>query len=145
MYLQQLIDYANLRFHKLTKQSLSLVLGKNNNFDVIDYLNDGKRRSVKTLSGGQTFQASLSLALALAGSVQKLNKSDQNFFFLDEGFGTQDEESLRLVFDAIKSLRKENRIVGIISHVDDLQDEITTNLRIVNDDKKGSLIYRSWE
>ncbi len=145
VYLQQLIDYANLRFHKLTKQSLSLVLGKNNNFDVIDYLNDGKRRSVKTLSGGQTFQASLSLALALAGSVQKLNKSDQNFFFLDEGFGTQDEESLRLVFDAIKSLRKENRIVGIISHVDELQDEIATNLRIIKDDKKGSLIYRSWE
>ncbi len=145
VYLQQLIDYANMRFHKLTKQSLSLVLGKNNNFDVIDYLNDGKRRSVKTLSGGQTFQASLSLALALAGSVQKLNKSDQNFFFLDEGFGTQDDESLRLVFEAIKSLRKENRIVGIISHVDELQEEITTNLRIVNDDKKGSLIYRSWE
>ena len=144
VYLQQLIDYANARFHKLTKQSLSLVLGKNNNFDVIDYLNDGRRRSVKTLSGGQTFQASLSLALALAGSVQKLNKSDQNFFFLDEGFGTQDEESLRLVFDAIKSLRKENRIVGVISHVDELQDEISTHLRIIKDDKQGSIINTSW-
>jgi exonuclease SbcC len=144
VYMKQLIEYANKRFHKLTKQSLSLVLNGKNGFDVIDYLNNGRSRNVKTLSGGQMFQASLSLALALAGSVQKQNRSDKNFFFLDEGFGTQDEESLRLVFDTIKSLRKENRVVGIISHVDDLQNEISTYLTIKKDDENGSLIHTSW-
>jgi exonuclease SbcC len=144
VYMKHLIEYANKRFHKLTKQSLSLVLNAKNGFDVIDYLNNGRSRNVKTLSGGQMFQASLSLALALAGSVQKQNKSDKNFFFLDEGFGTQDEESLQLVFDTIKSLRKENRVVGIISHVDDLQNEISTYLKVVKDDDRGSLIGTSW-
>jgi len=144
VYMRQLIEYANKRFNKLTKHSLSLVLNSKGNFDVIDYLNNGRTRSVKTLSGGQLFQASLSLALALAGSVQKQNNANKNFFFLDEGFGTQDEESLRLVFETIKSLRNENRVVGIISHVDELQNEINTYLKVVKDDDRGSLIQTSW-
>jgi exonuclease SbcC len=144
VYMRQLIEYANKRFNKLTKQSLSLALNSKGSFDVIDYLNNGRLRSVKTLSGGQLFQASLSLALALAGSVQKQNNANKNFFFLDEGFGTQDEESLRLVFETIKSLRNENRVVGIISHVDELQNEINTYLKIVKDEDRGSLIQTSW-
>ena len=100
---------------------------------------------MKTLSGGQTFQASLSLALALAESIQKFNQSNQNFFFLDEGFGSLDKESLQIVFDTLKSLQKENRIVGIISHVEDLQQEIDTYLKITNDEEKGSIINSSWE
>ena len=69
--LQELVNYANLRFHKLTKNRLSLILNPNNTFSILDYLNDGKKRNMKTLSGGQQFQVSLSLALALAGVVQK--------------------------------------------------------------------------
>lgn len=143
--LQELVNYANSRFHRLTRGRLSLVLNQNNSFSIIDYLNDGKKRIVKTLSGGQQFQVSLSLALALAGVVQKQNKSSQNFFFLDEGFGTQDEESLNLVFDTITSLRKENRIVGLISHVTELKEGINAYLEIVNDEKTGSIINKSWE
>ena len=145
VYLQNLCEAANRRFYHLTKQQLRLELNADNSFDVRDYLNDGKLRSVKTLSGGQTFQASLSLALALAESVQKQNETDRNFFFLDEGFGTQDEESLQAVFAALKSLRKENRIVGVISHVKGLQQEIDVNLLIEKDEERGSVIRASWE
>jgi exonuclease SbcC len=84
IYLQNLADVANVRFHRMTKNQLSLQINSNNEFEVIDYLNNGASRSVKTLSGGQGFQASLCLALALAESVQTLNKNDKNFFFIDE-------------------------------------------------------------
>jgi exonuclease SbcC len=145
MRLHELVNYANLRFNKLTKNRLSLILNPNNTFSILDYLNDGKKRNIKTLSGGQQFQVSLSLALALAGVVQKQNRTSQNFFFLDEGFGTQDEDSLNLVFDSITSLRKENRIVGLISHVAELKEGINAYLEIVNDEKSGSIINKSWE
>jgi exonuclease SbcC len=143
--LRELVNYANSRFIRLTRGNLSLELNANNSFDVIDHLNDGKRRNIKSLSGGQQFQASLSLALALAGIVQQQNKANQNFFFLDEGFGTQDEESLKLVFEAISSLKNENRIVGLISHVPELKENINLYLEVINDPNSGSLIQKSWE
>lgn len=140
VYLQELCYSANERFYKLTKQRLSLEVTDDNNFQVRDFINGGRVRNVKTLSGGQTFQAALSLALALADNIQKITESSQNFFFLDEGFGSLDKESLDIVFDTLKSLRKENRIVGVISHVEEMQQEIDTHLKIVNDEEKGSLI-----
>ena len=144
VYLQNLCNAANDRFFQLTRQKLSLEITEDNNFQVRDFLNDGKVRSVKTLSGGQTFQAALSLALALADNIQKITDSNQNFFFLDEGFGSLDKDSLAVVFDTLKSLRKENRIVGVISHVEEMQQEIDTHLRIVNHEEAGSRIQTSW-
>lgn len=144
VYLQNLCNAANDRFFKLTRQKLSLEITADNNFQVRDFLNGGKVRNVKTLSGGQTFQAALSLALALADNIQKITESNQNFFFLDEGFGSLDKESLSVVFDTLKSLRKENRIVGVISHVEEMQQEIDVHLRIENNDETGSLIFESW-
>jgi len=144
MYLQNLVDSANERFYRLTRQQLKLELDNENNFRIRDYLNDGQWRNVKTLSGGQTFQASLCLALALADNIQQLNEGGQNFFFLDEGFGTLDRESLELVFDTLKSLRKENRVVGVISHVEDMQQEIGTWLKISRDEELGSVVSASW-
>ncbi|WP_410879644.1 AAA family ATPase [Myroides sp. DW712] len=143
IYLSNLCDSANQRFHRLTNNQLSLQLNESNEFEIIDYLNNGKARSVKTLSGGQSFQVSLSLALALAESVQSLSKSNKNFFFIDEGFGTQDTESVNLVFETLNSLHKENRIVGIISHVDELQERIPMSLSIVKDEEKGSRVVSS--
>jgi DNA repair protein SbcC/Rad50 len=140
VYLQELCHAANERFYKLTRQKLSLEVTEDNNFQVRDFLNGGKVRNVKTLSGGQTFQAALSLSLALADSIQKITESNQNFFFLDEGFGSLDKESLAIVFDTLKSLRKENRIVGVISHVEEMQQEIDNYLKIYLDDDRGSLI-----
>ncbi|HZL09087.1 MAG TPA: SMC family ATPase [Prolixibacteraceae bacterium] len=145
VYLQNLCNAANDRFFQLTRQKLSLEITGDNSFQVRDFLNGGKVRSVKTLSGGQTFQAALSLALALADNIQKITDSNQNFFFLDEGFGSLDKDSLSVVFDTLKSLRKENRIVGVISHVEEMQQEIDTHLRIINHEENGSLILPSWE
>ena len=145
VYLQNLCNVANDRFFQLTRQKLSLEISEDNNFQVRDFLNGGKLRSVKTLSGGQTFQAALCLALALADNIQKITDSNQNFFFLDEGFGSLDKDALSVVFDTLKSLRRENRIVGVISHVEEMQQEIDTHLRIENHEETGSRILASWE
>ena len=106
IYLRNLCDIANKRFHRLTKNQLSLQINDKNEFEIIDYLNDGRTRSVRTLSGGQNFQVSLSLALALAENVQSLTNSDKNFFFIDEGFGTQDAESVNIVFETLSNLQR---------------------------------------
>src|SRR5690606_25722247 len=140
IYLKQLCDNANVRFRKMTRNQLCLQINENNDFEVVDFLNEGRTRSVKTLSGGQSFQVSLSLALALAESVQANNKTDKSFFFIDEGFGTQDTESVNIVFETLNSLYKENRIVGIISHVEELKERIPAALQITKTDEHGSLI-----
>ncbi|MDN3688101.1 AAA family ATPase [Cyclobacterium jeungdonense] len=144
IYLKELCNTANLRFSRLTKNSLSLEIDDNNTFWVTDYLNGGKKRLLKTLSGGQTFQASLCLALALAEKVKSLNQADQSFFFLDEGFGALDRNSLRVVFETLKALRHENRIVGIISHVEELQQEVAVYAKVELDQEKGSQVSYSF-
>lgn len=144
IYLQNLIQAANHRFHQMTHQQLHLELGEGNSFWVRDLLNGGHMRLLKTLSGGQKFQAALSLALALADHIHVRNESKHNFFFLDEGFGSLDKNALQTVFETLKSLRRENRIVGIISHVEDLQQEIQTYLRIT-ESEEGSRIVPSWK
>jgi exonuclease SbcC len=140
IYLKQLCENANVRFRKMTRNQLSLQVNDANDFEVIDYLNEGRTRSVKTLSGGQSFQVSLSLALALAESVQTNSVASKNFFFIDEGFGTQDAESVNIVFETLNNLHKENRIVGIISHVEELKERIPVALQITKTDEAGSLI-----
>lgn len=144
IYLKELCNTANVRFMKLCKNQLSLDIDDNNTFWVIDYLNGGKKRLLKTLSGGQTFQASLCLALALAEKVKALNQADQSFFFMDEGFGALDKNALRVVFETLKSLRHENRIVGIISHVEDLQQEIGVFANVELDPERGSQVSYSF-
>ncbi|GAB3652029.1 SbcC/MukB-like Walker B domain-containing protein [Echinicola sediminis] len=144
IYLKELVQTANLRFMKLAKNSLSLEVDENNTFWVQDHLNGGKKRLLKTLSGGQTFQASLCLALALAEKVKSLNRADQSFFFLDEGFGALDKNALRTVFETLKSLRHEKRIVGIISHVEELQQEIGVFAQVELDPEKGSQVSYSY-
>jgi exonuclease SbcC len=136
-YLRELCSRANERFFTLTGKSLALEVDDSGEFLVRDYLNGGKTRSVKTLSGGQTFQASFSLAIALSESVRKERES---FFFLDEGFGSLDRDSLSLVFETLKSLRAERSIVGVISHVEAMKEEIDTALLVKKDPARGSVI-----
>jgi exonuclease SbcC len=138
-YLNNLVQYANVRFQKLSKGQLSLTVKKDHSIHVIDYLNGGKERSVKTLSGGQSFQASLCLALGLAESVQNELQQQSNFFFIDEGFGTQDKESLNMVYEVLFSLTKENKVVGFISHLAELQERIPVSLQITAT-QNGSLV-----
>jgi len=144
IYLKNLVGIANQRFMQLTKNNLSLELNEEDDFIVRDYLNNGRARLLKTLSGGQTFQAALCLALALAEHVKSLNTSEKSFFFLDEGFGTLDKQSLQVVFETLRTLKKENRIVGIISHVEELQQEIEVALHVKNNQENGSYIQYSW-
>ncbi len=142
-YLRQILEHANQRFYKMTRHKLRLELSEDNRIMVRDYYHGGALRLVKTLSGGQLFQAALALALSLAEQIRDYRQGDRDFFFLDEGFGTQDRDSLILVLDTLKALRAENRSVGIISHVEDLQQEVNAYLKITLDPVRGSLITPS--
>lgn len=144
VYLKNLCQSANDRFFRLTNNQLKLELDERNGFQVRDFMNGGEVRSVKTLSGGQTFQAALSLALALSDNIQHLTRAKQNLFFLDEGFGTLDKDALQTVFKTLKALRTENRVVGIISHVEELQLEVDNYIRAENTEN-GSRIIKSWD
>ncbi len=144
-YLHNIIELANVRFQKMTKQQYKLLLyGKDNDLYIEDFLNGGKKRSLKSLGGGHTFQACLALALALSENIQKMASIDQQFFFLDEGFGTLDKNALQLVFDTLKSLKNENRVVGLISHVEELQQEMDVFLKINANQELGTIITESW-
>lgn len=145
IYLNNLCNAANSRFFALTNKNLKLRINENNDFEVIDYLNEGRTRSIKTLSGGQLFQAALSLALSLSDNFQNIKNLDQHFFFLDEGFGALDNETLQIVFKTLQSLYKENRMVGVISHVDELKNNIDYFINVERDPQEGSLIRYSWE
>ena len=144
-YLQNVVALANVRFQKMVRQKFKLELSAKGDFLVRDFLNNGKTRSLKSLSGGQTFQAAFCLALALSENIQRNAGVEQHFFFLDEGFGTLDSENLQIVFETLKALRSENRIVGLISHVEELQQEMDVFLKIENDPDKGTRVYESWK
>lgn len=139
-YTQHLFALANIRFKKLTMNQLELSIDQDNNFAIIDYMNDKRPRSIKTLSGGQLFQASLCLALALSEQIQILHGEKQQFFFIDEGFGTLDKDNLEIVLETLRALKKEGRTVGIISHVDELRENIDYHLNITRDPHIGSRI-----
>ena len=98
--------------------------------DVIDHYN-GSTRSVSTLSGGESFKASLSLALGLSDEVQSAAGGVRlDTMFVDEGFGTLDDESLKNAINALASLSEGNRLVGIISHVNELKEKIDKQIVI---------------
>ena len=91
---------------------------------MIDHYN-GTQRSVRTLSGGESFQASLSLALGLSDEIQSYAGGIQmDSMFVDEGFGSLDEEALEQAMKALIRLTEGNRLVGIISHVSELKEKI---------------------
>ena len=106
--------------------------------DVIDHYN-GTERSVKTLSGGESFKASLSLALGLSDEIQaSAGGVKLNTMFVDEGFGPLDEESLDQAMKALSSLADGNRLVGIISHVADLKNRIDKQIVVTKEKSGGS-------
>lgn len=140
IFLEDLCESANERFFVFTRNSLRLELNENGDIHIRDYLNDGNLRHVKTLSGGQLFQASLAMALALSDRIQRSLGVHESFFFLDEGFGSLDKESLEIVFETLKSLKRENRIVGLISHVEEMKAEIRTFLLVENHNEHSSIV-----
>lgn len=108
--------------------------------DVIDHY-DGSRRSVKSLSGGESFEASLSLALGLSDEIQSSAGGIQlDCMFVDEGFGTLSDEPLTKTINALLSLTEGNKLVGIISHVDSLAERIENKIVVTKEHSGGSTV-----
>lgn len=112
----------------LTRYRYGLELDIDNGFVIRDNANGGIQRMVTSLSGGETFLTSLSLALALSSQIQLKGQSPLEFFFLDEGFGTLDNNLLDTVVDALERLSTQKRVIGLISHVPELRDRIARRL-----------------
>lgn len=122
----------------LTKFRYSLELDTENGFVIRDNGNGGVCRSVSSLSGGETFLTSLSLALALSSQIQLKGQSPLEFFFLDEGFGTLDEELLNTVIDSLERLSSTKKVIGVISHVPELKNRIARRLIVEPPSSDGS-------
>lgn len=147
-FFRQIVARANDRLYQMTNGRFELAMqetaqdnrGKTGlDLDVIDHYT-GKRRGVKTLSGGESFQASLSLALGLSDVVQRRSGGIQlDALFLDEGFGTLDEEALRQAISTLQQLADGQKMVGIISHVAELKEAIGRKI-VVTSTAQGSTL-----
>jgi len=126
----------------LTKYRYALELDTENGFVVRDNANGGVCRLVSSLSGGETFLTSLSLALALSKQIQLKGQSPLEFFFLDEGFGTLDGNLLDTVIDSLERLSSKERVIGLISHVPELKNRIARRLIVEppSPDGRGSRV-----
>ena len=151
-YFQEIIDSANLRLSKMTGDRFILKRkedkGKGTSqqgleLEVYDNYT-GKSRHVKTLSGGESFKASLALALGLSDVVQaNAGGISLDTMFIDEGFGTLDPESLENAVNALLDLQKGGRLVGIISHVPELKERIEMQLEIRSSSEGSSTKFKT--
>ena len=148
-YFERIIARANTRFMVMSGGQYELKRcteednrGKNGlGLNVIDHYN-GTERSVKTLSGGESFQASLSLALGLSDEIQSAAGGIRlDTLFVDEGFGSLDEDTLNLAMKSLGDLAEGRRLVGIISHVGELKERIQHQIVVVKDKTGGSRAY----
>ena len=151
-YFDRILARANIRLMTMSSGQYELVRRKENKsrvgktgleLDVVDHYN-GTVRSVKTLSGGETFQASLSLALGLSDEIQSSSGGIQlDTMFVDEGFGSLDEDALDQAIRALKDLSQGSRLVGIVSHVAELKERIDKKIIVTKkrtEDGAGSTI-----
>lgn len=121
---------ASKRLGSITRGRYALEIDENLNFIMRDNMNGGQRRSVDSLSGGETFLTSLSLALALSSQIQLKGSSPLEFFFLDEGFGSLDTELLEVVMGSLENLHNDQLSIGIISHVEELKNRVPVKLLV---------------
>ena len=148
-YFDRIISKANVRLLKMTDGQYELVRQTESDnksaktgldLNVIDHYN-ATERSVKTLSGGESFKASLALALGLSGEIQSSAGGIKiDTMFVDEGFGSLDDESLKQAMNVLIGLSGSNRLVGIISHVAELKDRIDKQIIVTKDHENGSKI-----
>ncbi|CAM3396426.1 SMC family ATPase [Deinococcus saxicola] len=134
----QLLTRAGLLLHEISDGRYRLALEKGE-YMVQDLWNAGEARGVKTLSGGETFLASLSLAIALSDYLA--GNKILGALFLDEGFGTLDPQALEAVASALESLRTQGRMVGIVTHVESLSERLPSRL-LVTKSVAGSSVQR---
>lgn len=136
-YIADFTAEASKILNELSHGKYAMSYDKLNGFVVSDYLNDGKSRKTDTLSGGELFLASLSVAIAIARMQSGGNNA---FFFLDEGFGTLDEELIDTVYGALESLSRDC-LVGVISHSTALIEKMPACVEVVEaTDTSGSII-----
>lgn len=138
-YFDRILAKANIRLMTMSAGQYELVRRRENKsrvgktgleLDVLDHYN-GTLRSVKTLSGGESFQASLSLALGLSDEIQSSSGGIQlDTMFVDEGFGSLDEDALDQAIRALKDLSQGSRLVGIVSHVSELKERIDKKILV---------------
>ena len=124
-----MVNHANAQLHKMSDRYL-LIRDDNSplELNVIDNYQGGEVRSTKNLSGGEGFIISLALALGLSQMASQNIRVDS--LFLDEGFGTLDEESLDIALDTLTSLQQEGKLIGVISHVQALKERILTQVQV---------------
>ena len=148
-YFDRIIAHANKRLLIMSDMQYELVRKKQAadlrsqtglELDVIDHYNGGTR-SVKSLSGGESFQASLALALGLSDEVRlSAGGIKIDSMFVDEGFGTLDSDALQKAFKALSGITEGNRLVGIISHVDLLKEKIDKQIVVKKARTGGSTV-----
>lgn len=132
--LSRLVDGGSERFHELSNGRFSFAFeDSGRDLLVVDHTQGDERRSVRTLSGGETFQASLALALALSDQLAHFSATGTarlESIFLDEGFGTLDAETLEMVATTIENLGATDRMVGIVTHVPELAQRMPVQFRV---------------
>ena len=146
-YFERILRRANVHMLRMSSGQYELVRRTETDdfraqfgldLDVMDHYN-GTNRSVKSLSGGESFIASLSLALGLSEEIQHTASGiKMDTMFVDEGFGSLDEETLQQAMHALRSLTEGNRLVGIISHVSELRRSIDRQIVVTKDKSGGS-------
>lgn len=128
--LQYISKAASHRLRTISNGNYGLELDSNGRFMICDYKNGGVKRDAFTLSGGETFLVSLSLSLALSEQVQLKGTAPLELFFLDEGFGTLDDELLEVVLCSLERIHNKHLTVGIISHVDAVKNRVPIKLNV---------------
>ena len=146
-YLEKILIAANRRFQEMSAGQFELRMydlekageGKNKGLDLMVYSTvTGKEREVRTLSGGESFMAALSLALGMADQIQESSAAiNLDMMFIDEGFGSLDEHSRNQAVKVLMEMAEGSRLIGIISHVTELKQEVEDQL-IVTKDETGS-------
>ena len=119
---------ASKRLKEITKNNYSLEINKDGMFIMRDFKNGGCIRDVSTLSGGETFLTSLALSLALSSGLQLKKAVPLELFFLDEGFGTLDDDLLETVVSSLEKIQHEKLKIGIISHVESIKNRVPVKL-----------------
>ena len=138
-YMYLITEFANKYVYSISKGKYFLKY--TGDFVVIDNFNGGIRRGVKTLSGGERFLISLSLALGISQSIATNNNQNFNFFFIDEGFGSLSENYIDKVLQSFDALIKLDFTVGFITHVEKMQNYITNRIVVSKEsNERGSII-----
>lgn len=119
---------ASKRLKEISSGNYGLEVDENGKFIIRDYKNGGVARDASTLSGGETFIASLALALALSAEIQLKGTVPLELFFLDEGFGTLDDELLEVVMESLEKIHNDKLKIGIISHVESIKNRVPVKL-----------------